>query len=105
MASGASRRAGSAQFLDPDQVAGGISEGAVANAVGLLGRLLNDLGVAGLQPLEGGVEVGGGQVDAREGAIGHHLGDRATLVIGDAGVAGRSDTRRSMYRGGPAARQ
>src|SRR5262249_14216833 len=100
MASGASRRGGSAQFLDPDQVAGGISEGAVANAVGLLGRLLNDLGVAGLQPLEGGVEVGGGQVDAREGALGHHLGDRATLVIGDAGVAGGGETKRAESPGG-----
>jgi hypothetical protein len=55
----------------------------------LLGRLLNDLGVAGLQPLEGAVEVGGGQVDAGVGALGHHLGDRAALVLGDAGGGGR----------------
>ena len=39
----------SADSLDADQVAGGIAEGAVANAVRLLGRLLHDLGVAGLQ--------------------------------------------------------
>src|SRR5215207_1371705 len=42
---------GSAQFLDADQVARGITEGAVANSVRLVGRLLDDLGsVAGLQP-------------------------------------------------------
>src|SRR5689334_25425051 len=35
---------GSAQFLDADKVARGIAEGAVANAVRLLGRLLDDLG-------------------------------------------------------------
>ena len=58
------RRAGAggvddlAQLLDADQVARGIAEGAVADAVGLVGRLLDDLGVAGLQPLEGAVEVG-----------------------------------------------
>src|SRR5262245_41278421 len=88
---------GSARFLDADQVAGGIAEGAVANAVRLVGRLLDDLGVAGLQPLEGGVEVGGGQVDAGEGALGHHFGDHAALVLGDAGRGGRRvhDDRRS----------
>jgi len=37
---------GSAQLLDADQVACGIAEGAVANPVRLLDRLLNDLGVA-----------------------------------------------------------
>src|SRR5262249_43230628 len=85
------------QLLDADQVARGVAGGAVANAVGLLGRLLNDLGVAGLQPLEGGVEVGGGQVDAGEGALGHHFGDHAALVLGDAGRGGRrvQDDRRT----------
>ena len=68
---------------------GGIAEGAVANAPRLVGRLLDDLGAAGLQLLEGAVEVGGGQVDAGVGALGHHLGDRAALVVGDAGVGGR----------------
>src|ERR671911_1974703 len=73
----------SAQFLDADQVARGIAEGAVANPVRLLGRLLDDVGVAGLQPLEGAVEVRGRQVDARVGSLGHHLGDGAALVVGD----------------------
>src|SRR5919199_5194693 len=80
---------GSAQFLDADQVARGIAEGAVANPVRLLGRLLDYLGVAGLQPLEGAVEVGGGQEERGVGALGHHLGDGAALVVGDAGVGGR----------------
>ena len=39
----------------------GSRNGAVADAVGLVGRLLDDLGVAGLQLLEGAVEVVGGQ--------------------------------------------
>ena len=46
------------QLLDADQVARGIAEGAVADPVRLVDRLLDDLGVAGLQPLEGAVEVG-----------------------------------------------
>src|SRR5918997_409406 len=86
----------SALLLDADQVPGGIAEGAVADPVRLVGRLLHDLRVAGLQPFEGGVEVGGGQVDAGVGALRHHLGDRAALVVGDAGVGLRrvEDDRR-----------
>src|SRR4051812_13466267 len=80
---------GSAQFLDPDQVARGIAKGAVPDAVRLLGRLLDDLGVAGLQASEGVVEVLGGEVDGGVGALGHHLGDDAALVLGDARVGGR----------------
>src|SRR5207237_8668800 len=56
---------GSAELLDADQVARGIAEGAVAKPVRLLGRLLDDVGAAGLQPLEGAVEVLGGQEDDR----------------------------------------
>ena len=67
----------------------GSRNGAVAGAVRLIGRLLDDLGVAGLDPLEGAVEVVGGQQDPAVGALGHHLGDRAPLVLGDAGVGGR----------------
>src|SRR5688572_957696 len=46
------RLAGSAQLLDANHVARGIAEGAIANAVWLLGRLLDDLGDAVLQPCE-----------------------------------------------------
>src|SRR3954452_25616805 len=81
------RRSG--QLLDAEQVAGRIAERAVADPVGLVGRLLDDLGVAGLQPLERAIEVLGGQVDAGEGALGHHLGDRAALFVGGAGRDGR----------------
>jgi drug/metabolite transporter (DMT)-like permease len=80
---------GLAQFLDADQVARGITEGAVANSVRLLGRLLDNLGVTALHPLEGAVQVLGGQEDPAVGTFGHHLGDDAALVIGDAGVGGR----------------
>ena len=37
---------GSGLLLDADQVAGGVAEGAVADAVGLLDRFLDDLGAA-----------------------------------------------------------
>jgi hypothetical protein len=39
---------GSAELVDADQIARGIAEGAVANPVRLLGRLLDDLSAAGL---------------------------------------------------------
>src|ERR1700682_5753712 len=64
---------GSAQLLDADQVARGIAEGAVANAVRLLGRLLDELGAGGLHPLEGAVEVGGGEEYVGGTAPSHHL--------------------------------
>src|SRR5918998_3531336 len=80
---------GSTQLLYANHVARGVAEGAVANAVGLIGRLLDDLGDAVLQPREGAVEVGGGQEDAGVGALGHHLGDGATLGVGGAGVGAR----------------
>src|SRR5260370_13795871 len=86
--SGLRSPAGSPQLVDADQVARGIAEGAVANPVRLLGRLLDDLGAAGLHPLEGAVEVGGGQEDDGVAALGHDLDDGAALVVGDAGVGG-----------------
>src|SRR6266511_705927 len=94
---------GSALLLDADQVPRGIAEGAVADPVRLVDRLLDDLGVAGLQLLERGVEVLGGQVDAGVGALGHHLGDRGALVFGKAGAGGRrvQDDGRVGLVGGP----
>src|SRR6478735_11357152 len=83
------RQGDSAHFVDPDVVAGRIAEGAVADAVRLVDRLLDDVGAARLYPLEGAVEVGGGQYDGGVGALGHHFGDGAPFVIGDAGVDGR----------------
>src|SRR3954447_16968956 len=86
----------SSHLLDADQGACGIAERAVADPVGLVDRLLDDLGVAGLQPREGAVDVPGGQVDAGVGPFGHHLGDRAALVVGEAGGGRRrvQDDRR-----------
>src|SRR5260370_17621689 len=43
---------GSADLADADQGARGIAEGAIANAIWLLGRLLDDLGAATLHPLQ-----------------------------------------------------
>src|SRR5690242_21714640 len=51
----------SAPFLHAQQVAGGIADGAVTHAVGLLGRLFDDFGAACLDLVESGVEVFGGQ--------------------------------------------
>ena len=42
-----------------------------------------------LQLREGAVEVGRGEEKDGVGALGHHLGDGAALVVGDAGVDGR----------------
>jgi hypothetical protein len=75
--------------LDADHGACWITNGAVANSVGLLGRLLDDVGVGGLQPFESAVEVLGGEHDDCVGALGHHLGDGAAFVVGDARVCGR----------------
>ncbi len=76
-------------LLNADQVACGIADGAVANPPWLLGRFLDDVGVAGLQPLEDAVEIFGGQYEHGVRALGHHLDDGAALVVGDAGVGGR----------------
>src|SRR5438067_11499523 len=74
---------GSAQLVDADEVARGIAEGAVADAVRLLDRLLDDLGAAGLHPREDALEVGSGQDDGGIAALGHHLDDGPALVVGD----------------------
>src|SRR3954467_15570544 len=58
----------SAQFLDADHVARRVGGGPVPDRVGLLGRLLDDLGVAGLHLVEHGVQVPGGQQDPAVGA-------------------------------------
>src|SRR5215470_16806448 len=71
-------------LLDADQVARRIAERAVADPVRLVGRLLDNLGVARLQAFESAVEIFGGEVDAGVGSLGHHLGDGAALVVGDA---------------------
>src|SRR6185312_10268420 len=78
-----------APLLHAQQVAGGIAEGAIAYAVGLLGRLFDDFGAAGLDFFESGVEVLGGQQHHRVGALGHHLGNGALFLIGDAGAGRR----------------
>src|SRR5690625_1080369 len=81
-------RLGSGDLLKTDGVARRVTEGAVAHAPVLVGGLLHDLDVVALDPGEGGVDVGGGEHDAGVGALGHHLGDGALLVLGDAGVGG-----------------
>src|SRR4029450_5252487 len=75
----------SVPLLDADQVARRIAERAVADPVRLVGRFLYHLGVGGLEALERRVDVAGGQVDARERALGHHLRDHAMLVLVHAG--------------------
>src|SRR5947207_10858525 len=91
-----------AQRLDADQIARGVAERAVADPVRLVGRFLDDFGVAGLQSVEGAVQVLRGEVDACVGSLGHHLGDGAALVVGDAGGGARrvEDDRRVGLVGG-----
>src|SRR5690606_33470746 len=89
----ASRRLGrlrgrSAKLLDADHVPRGVAHRAVAHPVRLLGRLLDDLGAPVARPPEDAVEIRRGQDDAGEGALGHHLHDRAALLLGDAGIDG-----------------
>src|SRR6185312_10412362 len=87
---------GSAPLLHAQQVAGGIAHGAVTHAVGLHGRFLHDLGAAGLDLFERSIEVLGRQQHDRVGALGHHLGDGALLLVGDAGAG----VRREQHDGG-----
>src|SRR3954468_24472130 len=88
----------SALLVDAQEVARGVAERAVTDSVGLLRRLLDDLGARGLQPLEGPVQVLRGQQQHPVGALGHHLADDAALVVGDTGVDGRrvQDDRRGV---------
>src|SRR5580700_3831114 len=79
----------SALLEDADEVAGGIADGAVADPVRLLDRLLDDLGLTGLQLGERVIQIAGGEDDDRVSPFRHHLGDRAALIVGDAGVGGR----------------
>ena len=60
---------GAARPLNASEVARLIANGAVPDSVSLLGRLLDDFGAAAPQPLEGAVEVGGGQVELLD--LGH----------------------------------
>src|SRR5699024_2202278 len=86
----------SGDFEDADHIAGGITQRTIAHSVGLIGGLLNDLDIAGLQTLESSIEVLGCQVDAGIGAFGHHFGDRAFFLFGGAG----RDRRRRQHDGG-----
>src|SRR3954454_10484719 len=79
----------SAALVDADEVPRGVADRAVADPVELVRGLLHDLGPAGLHPLEGAVEVGGGHGEDPVGALGHHLDDRAALVVGDPRVDSR----------------
>src|SRR4029077_18515742 len=88
MSSSSSASAPSGLLIDTDQVACGVAKRAVANPVGLISWLLDDLGALGLQLREGTVDVGGGQDDDAVRALRHHLGDHAALVVGDTGACG-----------------
>src|SRR5438132_973845 len=85
---------GSAQLLDADQVARGIAEGAVANAVWLLDRLLDDLGGAGLAPVGAGRHAGQFGEASAEGAQ-RRAADRET-DLGDAEIAPAQQRHRAL---------
>src|SRR3712207_4917793 len=58
----------STELLDADHVARRVAEGAVTDAIGLIGRLLDHLRAAALQRRERAIEVLAGQVDAEVAA-------------------------------------
>ena len=75
---------------------------AQSRPVRLVGRFLDDLGVARPGGVRGPVDVLGGQVDAGERSLGHHLGDGAAFVVGEARCGGRwvqDDGRAGLVRG------
>lgn len=76
-----------ARLLDTDHVAGRVTKGTVPHAVWLLSRFLDHLDVSGLHLFKRTVEIFGGEQECSESALGHHLGDQAALVVGEAGVA------------------
>ncbi len=91
---------GSNPLLNADQVARGIADGTVANTVRLRSGLLDNLGTAGLDRSEGRIQssmVASSMVAI--GALGHHLGDGAALVIGNTRAGGRRVQRRSKSEG------
>src|SRR3954470_4849128 len=60
-------------LCDPDHVAARVAERAVTHAIGLVGRLLQHLGPARADLLEGAVEVAATEDDPLQGAFGEQL--------------------------------
>lgn len=76
-------------LLNTNQIAGRIAKSAIANAVWLFGRLLNDLSIAGFQPRKEVIKVIGGQNDSGVSAFCHHFGNGIALIVGDARIRSR----------------
>jgi hypothetical protein len=87
---------------EPDQVARGVAEGAVAQAIRLVERLLDDLDARFTDPLEGRVAVLGGEDHAAQHPLGHELRDRLPVGGRRVGVAARrfEHDRHFRLRGG-----
>src|SRR4051795_12637295 len=65
----------SAHLVDPDEIACWVADRAVADAVRLVRRLLDDVDSRRLELVEGRAEVGRGEGDDAVRPLGHHLGD------------------------------
>src|SRR5690606_29865071 len=87
--SGARRVDGSGGLVDADHVARGVAEGAVADAVGLVGGFLEHFAAGGADALEGRVAVVGGEVDAAQQALGEQFGGGVLVGLGGVRVADR----------------
>ena len=79
-------RSASARLVEPEHVSGRVTEGAVADAVGLVDRLLENLAAGCADPLEGGVAVVGGEDDGAQQALGQQLGHDLPILRRGVGV-------------------
>src|SRR6266498_1224679 len=76
-----------ARLVEAQHVAGGIAEGAVADTVRLVDRLLQHLGTRGADALESGVAVVGAEDDTAQQALRQQF--RRGRLVGGRGVRGR----------------
>jgi hypothetical protein len=87
-----------ARLAEAQHVAGGIAEGAVADAVWLVDRLLQHLATRGADALEGGVAVVGPEDDTAQQALRQQF--RRGLLVGGRGVRVRDGRLEKMSTSG-----
>ena len=75
-----------ARLGETEHVAGRVAERAVPHAVGLVDRLLQNLGARRAELLEGRVAVVGGEDQPGQQALGHQSRDRVPVGRGDVRV-------------------
>ena len=90
-------------MLDPDQIPGGVPNGAVPQPVVLIHRFLHDLGSRRFDPLECRIEVGACKVrtDMVPLAIIARIMSRSASVTDGSAAGGSSTIEVSGWFGGP----